>query len=268
MKTNQIPDIMLERYVLEELDIKKMDEIRKLCENDPDVSFRVMKIKESNIEILDAYPEEKIAAEITHKADAQNAALKKTRRIPKIYLRVFAPIAIAAAAIVVVLLPAVKQDVAVIVPDDITREKGKEMSLYLYRKNRNGEIDIMKNGSKAKPGDLLQIGYSSLKNGYGVILSIDGRGKVTLHYPADEKASTRLDAGKKRLLDNSFELDDAPDFERFFFITSSNEINTESVIFFAELLAVERKKAELEKLTFGDSRDESLNQVSFLIKKD
>jgi hypothetical protein len=268
MKNNQIPDIMLERYVLEELDIKKMDEIRELCNKDPLVASRVLEIKESNEEILNAYPEDKITAEIMHKFEAQNVVYKKRQIIPKIYLRIIAPIAVAAVAVVVIMLPAVKHEVAYIDPNDITREKGSEMSIYLYRKNRNGEIDIMKNGSKAKPGDLLQISYSSLKNGYGVIFSIDGRGKVTLHYPADEKSSTKLDIGKKHLLDNSFELDDAPDFERFFFVTSLNEINTASVIFSAELLAVERKKAELEKLTFGDSRDELLNQVSVLIKKD
>jgi hypothetical protein len=268
MKNNQIPDIILERYILEELDANKMEEIRDLCEKKPDIASRVMELRNSNEEILAAYPEDKIAAEIMHKFEAQNASPGKRRRISKIYLRILAPIAVAAAAVVVIMLPAVKHDVAIIDMNDITREKGKETSLYLYRKNRSGEIDIMINGSKAKSGDLLQIGYSTLKNGYGVIFSIDGRGKVTLHYPANEKASTRLDTGKKHLLKNSFELDDAPDFERFFFITSSKEINTESVIFSAEMLAIERKKAESGKLTFVDSRDESLNQVSVLIKKD
>ncbi|MFH0975736.1 MAG: hypothetical protein V1874_08115 [Spirochaetota bacterium] len=269
MNNNRIPDIMLERYVLKELDPKKTNEIRVLSETDPDIASRIMEIRKSNEEILRTYPDDKITAEITHKYNTQNISWKKQRRIPVKYLRIIPPVAVAAAALVVfILLPAVKKDVAIIDTNDITRIKGKETALYLYKKNRNGEIDLMKNNSGAKTGDLIQIGYSTMENSYGVILSIDGRGKVTLHYPANEKQSSKLPAGKKHLLENSYELDDAPDFERFFFITSSNEINIASVVFSAEMLAVERKKAMTENLTFQSLKNESINQVSVLVKKD
>jgi hypothetical protein len=268
MKNNQIPDIMLERYILKELDIKKMDEIRELCNSNPDIASRVTEIRKSNEEIFKAYPDDKIAAEIMHKYEAQNPTWRKQRSISIKYLRIIAPVAVAAAAVVFILMPAVKNDVAIFNTTEITQSKGNETVLHIYRKNRNSEIEIMKNGSNAKAGDLLQIGYSSLKNAYGVILSIDGRGKVTLHYPGNEKASTKITAGEKHLLENSYELDDAPEFERFFFITSKAEINTESVIFSAEMLAIERKKAMAANLTFNDLMEESLSQVSVLIKKD
>jgi hypothetical protein len=268
MKNNYIPDIMLERYILKELDGKKMDEIRELCEKNSDIASRIMEIRKSNEEILSAYPEDKIASEITHKYESQNLSSKKQHRIPRIYLRIITPVAVAAAAVIFILLPALKNDVSIIDPNDITRQKGNETSIYLYRKNRNSEIDILKNGSSAKAGDLLQISYSSLKNAYGVILSIDGRGKVTLHYPANEKASTKLTPGEKHLLENSYELDDAPEFERFFFITSAAEIKIESVIFSANVLAVERKKAMTANINLSGPMSESLNQVSVLIKKD
>ena len=187
---------------------------------------------------------------------------------PVRYLRILAPAAIAVTAVVVISLPSINNDITVVNTNDITRQKGEDVSIYIYRKNGNSEIDMMKNGSRAKAGDLLQIGYSSMKDSYGVILSIDGRGKVTLHYPADDKASAKLVKGKKHLLENSYELDDAPDFERFFFITSPDEINTESVIFSAELLAVEREKAKTGNLEFSDPENQSLKQVSLLINKD
>jgi hypothetical protein len=269
MKNNRIPDIILERYILKELDPKKMDEIRELCENNPDIASRVMEIRKSNEEILRTYPDDKITAEIMHKYELQNPAGKRQRSNLVKYLRIIPPVAVAAAAAVVfILLPAVKKDVAIIDTNDITRIKGRETVLYLYRKNRNGEIDLMKNNSSAKAGDLLQIGCSSMENAYGVILSIDGRGKVTLHYPKNEKQSTKLPAGKKYLLENSYELDDAPEFERFFFITSATEINTGSVIFSAEMLAIERKKAMTENITFQSVRNESINQISVLVRKD
>ncbi len=268
MNKNQISDIMLERYNLNELDNEKMNEIRELCEKNPDLASRVMEIKKSDEDILKTYSEDKIAAEVTHRFETRTGILMKKKRSPVKYFRIFAPLAVAAVAVVFVLLPVIKRDVTIIDQIEITREKGKDSSIYLYRKSRNGEVELVAGGSRAKAGDLLQIGYSSLRNPYGVILSIDGRGKVTLHYPASEKASAKLATGKSQLLGNSFELDDAPLFERFFFITSPDEINVESVVFSAEMLAVERTKAMTDDLSFNALNNKSLNQVSILIKKD
>ena len=47
-----------------------------------------------------------------------------------------------------------------------------------------------------------------------MIVSYDGRGVVTLHYPNVARASAELRAGGAVPLDHSFELDDAPLFER------------------------------------------------------
>jgi hypothetical protein len=74
-------------------------------------------------------------------------------------------------------------------------------------------------GDAVKAGDVLQLGY--LANGVqqGVVVSIDGVGVATLHFPASEQASPRLEQGGRVGLPESYELDDAPGFERFFFVT-------------------------------------------------
>ena len=45
MKSNQIPDILLERYILKELDEKTMDAIRELSESDPVLAARINELK-------------------------------------------------------------------------------------------------------------------------------------------------------------------------------------------------------------------------------
>ncbi len=69
-------------------------------------------------------------------------------------------------------------------------------------------------------GTRLQLSYLAADQAQGVIVSIDGRGESTLHFPSTVDASPALAAGGKTSLDHSYELDDAPKFERFFFVTA------------------------------------------------
>jgi len=87
----------------------------------------------------------------------------------------------------------------------------------------------LKNGARAKAGDLLQLAYIPAGKTYGVIFSIDGSGIVTLHHPESKGNSSILKQEKKNLLPSSYELDNAPDFERFFFITTMEEIEVQSI---------------------------------------
>jgi hypothetical protein len=178
-------------------------------------------------------------------------------------------LAIAAALALFFTMPALKTSFVNIADNDfrdITRIKGDESKLFIYMK-KNSSVEILGKGSKASAGDLLQVAYSVYGDKYGIILSIDGRSMVTLHYPTTEFDSQKLSPGNKVLLGNSYELDDAPDFERFFFITSDSEMDIKSVIYAAEVLAVEREKAKKENLVFRDSK-KSIQQVSILIVKE
>lgn len=56
-------------------------------------------------------------------------------------------------------------------------------------------------GAMARPGDLLRLGYSAVDRPFGAILSIDGRGTVTLHLPANGPTAAPLGRGDKTLLD-------------------------------------------------------------------
>jgi len=96
-----------------------------------------------------------------------------------------------------------------------------------------------------------------------VILSIDGAGTVTLHFPEQAEAETGLEPNKKFNLSQAIELDDAPLFERFFFVTSAAPIDVRDVLKSAADLARDPRRAEVADLTLSPG----LRQISFLIWK-
>jgi len=98
-----------------------------------------------------------------------------------------------------------------------------------------------------------------------VIFSIDGRGTVTLHLPKEMGDATQLEdaKGKARQLGFSYELDDAPTFESFFFVTAQDPINVDGVLERANTLADDLTNAEKASLTLP----QGMTAVDFLLKK-
>ena len=88
--------------------------------------------------------------------------------------------------------------------------------------------EILQDGEKVGEGDTLQIGYVAAGQAYGVILSVDGRGTVTVHLPSASSVAQPLDQEGIVLMPFAYQLDDAPEFERFFFVTSKEEFDLAS----------------------------------------
>ena len=99
------------------------------------------------------------------------------------------------------------------------RIKGGEEGpgLMIFRKLENGE-ERLREGALVRSGDLVQIVYRSGGMPYGAILSIDGRGAVVQHLPVVGEESVPL--AVRDTLDFAYELDDAPRWERFFFVAA------------------------------------------------
>jgi hypothetical protein len=102
------------------------------------------------------------------------------------------------------------------------RIKGLVPHLLLHRK-RGGHIEELHDGDVAHAGDLVQVSYVAAGNRNGVVLSLDGRGLVTLHHPARSDARATLVARGQHALDHAYELDDAQAYERFVLVTSGDE---------------------------------------------
>ena len=77
---------------------------------------------------------------------------------------------------------------------------------------------------------MLSIAYRAEDAPYGVIVSVDGAGEVTLHFPADETGDTTLQQYGNIRLPHAFELDNAPDFERFYFVTADAPLSPRAVL--------------------------------------
>jgi hypothetical protein len=84
-------------------------------------------------------------------------------------------------------------------------------------------------------GDVVQVRIRGAGAAHGVVVSLDGSGAVTRHFP--DGASTALPAGTASL-PFSFELDDAPDFERFVLVTADDPIDVEQVLRAARSVAL------------------------------
>jgi hypothetical protein len=97
-----------------------------------------------------------------------------------------------------------------------------------------------------------------------VIVSIDGRGVLTRHLPAHGGQAVPLDPGPATLPE-SYELDDAPAFERFYLVTADAPFPVETVV-----EAVMRRHARPEGAG-GDGRLDlppSLEQSTFVLRKE
>ncbi|MBN1838324.1 MAG: hypothetical protein JW820_20865, partial [Spirochaetales bacterium] len=108
-----------------------------------------------------------------------------------------------------------------------------------------------------------QLGYVAAARAYGVILSIDGRGVVTLHFPVGSTGAGELEREGESLLPFAYELDDAPGFERFFFVTGPEPFAVDSVLEAAERLAADPEQARQAPLILPGE----LEQVSMMLKK-
>lgn len=109
--------------------------------------------------------------------------------------------------------------------DDGTRVKGKAR-LMVFR-NAGDRAERLEQDALVREGDVIQLRYNAGGRRYGVIASVDGAGVVTLHFPASEDAPPEATALAKETtsLPHAYSLDDAPRFERFFFITANEPID-------------------------------------------
>lgn len=265
MNKKTISEYYLERYALGELPEEEKDEISQLAESVPEIHDALEEIKSSNRDILALYPPFKVQASLM-------TGIVET---PKKYfpLKLVLGISSLAAAflIFILILPQFKNKPR-IMPTNAEREvalvKGipkvdlSQTQLLVYRQIQD-KVEILSDGEQANTGDLLQLAYVSAGDTYGMILSIDGRGIVTLHLPERQGRSTKLESGKQCLLPNAIELDDAPEFERFFFVTSNSPIDVGGVLQEAQELA--RNPADVPQQNID--LPESFNQYSVLILK-
>lgn len=266
MTNKQIKTWEIERYLLGELPPSRMGEIARLIRENPAIDKEIEKLRLANIEVLEKHPIETMLPEILRKYEEnrrQARIREKTRPITLKRLLYATPVV--ASALILLFVVFFKDST---IPGSM-RIKGDESldfsktQVIIYRKGKGG-IELLSGQTQAKAGDLLQLGYISAGRTHGIIFSIDGNGVVTLHYPEKRDGSSLLKQEKKNLLSSAYELDNAPGFERFFFITAMQEIDVEDILKRAEALALSPKLAKATNFDLP----ESCHQFSILLNKE
>lgn len=219
----EVPALLVEQLALGELDAASAARVRAEIGSDDALA----RVDVSNREILADYPPERVAAEIRRKLEVSANTKPAPSRAWIPWL--LAPTMAAAAALVWIVVreepPTLATHVEIIDDGDTeeTRIKGGvEPHLVIDRRTAAGHERLMTD-QVVRSGDLLQVSYVPAGRRQGVIVSIDGAGAVTLHHPEAPGASPVLGEGSEVPLAHSYELDDAPGFERFVFVTRDGQ---------------------------------------------
>lgn len=262
-----IPDWLLERVHLGELPPAELADAQRRIDADPDAQARLARLAREDQETLARYPAADIAARIHDKArvaKARDAAQRDGNKGRRSFL--LALPALAGAAVLV--LAVIDRDAGVLNDDamsssEVTRTKGAAQ-LVITRK-RGKEEEQLARGQSAKAGDLLQLGYRAAGAAYGAILSLDGRGNVTQHLPEAAAAAARLDAQGLVTLNRAYELDDAPNFETFFFVYGKEAFALAPVLEAARALRRQGQNAGQESVRLR--LPSGLEQTVFVVQK-
>jgi len=113
-----------------------------------------------------------------------------------------------------------------------TRIKGDGVDeapmLEVWRKIGNA-AEMLEQNAAVRAGDIVQLRYAVPKSCYGALVSMDGRGLLTVHLAGDSGRAAQLMPGRSIALKSAYRLDDAPAFEAFYLITAANDFDMESV---------------------------------------
>jgi hypothetical protein len=226
--------LTLERYHLGEVTAEEKERIEAALGADPPLANRLAELGLSDGEILRRYAPEQIFSGIRG----------KTRRP---LFRASPGWALCAAALILVITLPVLAALRTRRGDPLLTDRAKggtELSLYLKPASAGNPADLkLTDKAVLREGHTVQLAYMVEGERYGIIFSIDGRSTVTVHYPYGEGQSTRLVSGKRTLLDEAYTLDDAPDYELFFFVIGDKPLDMGRILDSAQELAGNPKTA-------------------------
>jgi hypothetical protein len=262
-QNSRISPVGIERWLLGEENQEQRARVERALSAENRAQIRAMD-QELRRALFKRVGPRAFAASVTHSA-AKEAVVPRHRVLA---IRVFAVPALAAIAFAIWAVPNWPKPDAAPKTERITtladeRAKGLKPRLMVYRK-QGSRAELLSDGSSVKAGDILQIAYLSAGRRYGVVISIDGAGAVTLHAPADASQSSELIAGSgQHTLPLAYELDQAPAYERFFFIVSHKPIDPSAILSVARDFAKKSRNASQKPLPLAGE----VEQYSLILVK-
>ncbi len=256
MTADRIPDIVLERYRLNELPPADAAPIASRLAADAQLRGRLEALDESDAALRDplARLQSRLGAGGTH-------GRRRSMAWP-------IPAAVAVTAVLAVVVWRASAPIAP--PPETTAEDrikgaaaGGMPALAVYRRTAEGSEQLA-DGAVAHTGDLIRVGYRAAGRRFGVIVSVDGNGAVTMHLPPAGERAVALTSEATTLLDQAYELDNAPRWERFYFVAGEQPFDTGPVLDAARDVAKRRAQAPVPGLALPRGFD----QAGFTLQKE
>jgi len=263
-------NLTLEQFLLNELSSQEADAINHDMQKDIGLQKRIAAIKESDV-ILDASIDEN---ECVRTIKYRTKIATTTPEPEPFFLFNYNwgrwTYALPILAVLVISSVLVKQnqdETSVNLPgmtlsEEGVRFKGLSPHINIYHQSSRGILKLEDN-ALLHEGDTLQLSYVAAGKQYGIIFSIDGRQVLTFHYPKTDGALTPLNISGEFTLSQSYELDDAPNFEHFYFLTSTSPIDVAKLKRLIEnnLGSIDKKAVPLNNIP------DTYNQSIFTVKK-
>lgn len=233
MNTAKVSAFTLERYRLGELSPADQDTVRDALAGDERLQARLNSLEESDREFRLRYP----VTMLPEIAREKSAGIRPTPqwRKPRVLFMGIGFAALIAAGIIVPVRNSMTGPAALgIAPSaGIDRAKGyipaeAELALYLMGDRET----LLADQAELHAGNTVQLAYTAPQGAayYGVIFSIDGRSQLTMHYPYRAGQSSLLVSGKRTFLSEAYILDDAPDYEIFVMVISTEPLDAPTVL--------------------------------------
>jgi hypothetical protein len=274
--SKKVPSWLLERAAQGELDPSQVDELRsRLAAEGRSLDTELAALGAANQQVHAQLDKDQMVAEIRRRA----ARLEKPSQRRSLNLFI-APLALAGSLGIGLLLLRPGHRVSPSHPGGVVDEaqpaeyvgfKGTEPGvsrLWVYRQRtvaNQQQPERLSNGARASRGDLLQLAYAAGPDGrFGVLLSIDGAGRVTQHLPEPgASAAATLRSPSEIRLPSAYELDDAPGFERFLLVTAAQPFPVAAALDAARSLAGQGASARTAPLPLSPA----FHQTSVLLQK-
>jgi hypothetical protein len=222
--------MQMERYLLGELPQEQLARMRETESQDAQLKTELDLLRKNNQEVLEKFPPDWMGRKIALEA-RRGESLPGGAQVPDwqgaapSFWKIAAPALLA--LLVVAFLPAGLHFGGAEKAAQAERSKGISPTLEVWRKAEGGP-ERLASGSLARSGDVLQVRYSVPRELWGAILSIDGAGELTVHL-AGAGGEAALLAGGVHTLERSWQLDNAPRFERFYLVTSAERFRVAGV---------------------------------------
>jgi hypothetical protein len=273
MHEKKTPAWWLERAAQGELAGPEVEELReRLAAEGRSMDRELSALRDSDRHILAELPRQSMGEAIRRRA-AQTAPSKPGFRLTVLLAPTVLAGAVALAVFVVRGPGATHSPLGHPAADEQITIKGdvaRSPRLVVYRRKSAQTSGVpgserLPDGARAARGDVLQLAYDKAPDGlYGVLLSLDGAGRVTQHLPEEgARAAARLIAVREVPLPSAYELDDAPEFERFILIASPQPFAVGGALEAARALASQGASAQTLPLALGAD----YRQTSILVHK-